>query len=588
MTVRFLFGFLSEEKRMTQLKQEFGWKIPPKNKEFLLDCVKTICKKLKSNSPLWNEVFNFFYELQDDSFLKNSLEDVILLNFVCQSVWDFIILAYCIQHCNSLKVLEVDRPDFLYFKSPVKQFKYCDERVVQKYVDLLFKGLISVGNLRKLSISTWSLNESGCRHLAEFLRKNHKLRELCLPWCNISDNGLKLLCEELKHPDCELEVLQLSWETLTVSSSRHLADVLRKKQRLVELHLSFHNCVTHERREEAFQLLCEGLKDPDCKLDTLRIPELMLTLSCYRQLAEVLWENQRLRELDLTQYHQKGEDIKLLSEGLKHSDCKLETLTLSADHLRESPCKYLAEVLKENQSLKKLYLKATVVHDKGMELLFEALKGPCCKLEKLWLSKAFFSTSFCQCLADILRENQVLKELALISLHITDKEMEELCEVLKHPNCKLEKFGIFNTHLRESWCRYLAEVLKENQTLRQLALHQCHGGSQEMELLCEELKHPNCKLEKVWIPAVSLTESCCRHLAQVFKENQNLRELDLFHCDIGDREKELLYEGLKHPACKLEKLLRQLVSIHLHGLQLHRTIFRRFSNSASKKQFPSK
>ncbi|KAM6459132.1 NACHT, LRR and PYD domains-containing protein 6 [Liasis olivaceus] len=270
MTVRFLFGFLSEEKRMTQLKQEFGWKIPPKNKEFLLDCVKTICKKLKSNSPLWNEVFNFFYELQDDSFLKNSLEDVILLNFLCQSVWDFIILAYCIQHCNSLNVLEVDRPDFLYFKPPVKQFQYCDERMVQKYVALLFKGLISVGNLRKLSISTWSLNESSCRHLAEFLRKNHKLRELCLPWCNISDKGLKLLCEELKHPDCELEVLQLSWETLTVSSSRHLADVLRKNQRLVELHLSFHDCVRHERREEAFQLLCEGLKDPDCKLDTLR------------------------------------------------------------------------------------------------------------------------------------------------------------------------------------------------------------------------------------------------------------------------------------------------------------------------------
>ncbi|XP_026546103.1 NACHT, LRR and PYD domains-containing protein 12-like [Notechis scutatus] len=52
----------------------------------------------------------------------------------------------------------------------------------------------------------------------------------------------------------------------------------------------------------------------------------------------------------------------------------------------------------------------------------------------------------------------------------------------------------------------------------------------------------------------SFTESCSRHLTEVFKKNQKLKELQLFLEDTDEKAVELLCEGLQHQVCKLEIL----------------------------------
>lgn len=44
--------------------------------------------------------------------------------------------------------------------------------------------------------------------LAEVLRESQTLIELDLAWNEIEDKGVELLCEGLKHPDCKLEILE--------------------------------------------------------------------------------------------------------------------------------------------------------------------------------------------------------------------------------------------------------------------------------------------------------------------------------------------------------------------------------------------
>ncbi|XP_025030379.1 NACHT, LRR and PYD domains-containing protein 4-like [Python bivittatus] len=104
----------------------------------------------------------------------------------------------------------------------------------------------------------------------------------------------------------------------------------------------------------------------------------------------------------------------------------------------------------------------------------------------------------CKYLAEVLRENQGLKELALSPSDKDDKVFEGLCEGLKHPGCKLEKLQLSRGFMTE-YCRtLLAEALRENQGLKELALFPPGTVYKAVDLLCEELKHSDCKLKRLW------------------------------------------------------------------------------------------
>ncbi|XP_026548466.1 NACHT, LRR and PYD domains-containing protein 12-like, partial [Notechis scutatus] len=111
---RFLFGFLHKEKRMKELKEEFGWEISPKIKEFLLDCIKDSIPKRRPNFQLQKEMLSYLYETQDDNFIKNAICGITKIDYQCNSDMELMILGYCIQHCLNLKYLFVKGSAILY------------------------------------------------------------------------------------------------------------------------------------------------------------------------------------------------------------------------------------------------------------------------------------------------------------------------------------------------------------------------------------------------------------------------------------------------------------------------------------------
>ncbi|CAM4583879.1 unnamed protein product [Caretta caretta] len=69
-------------------------------------------------------------------------------------------------------------------------------------------------------------------------------------------------------------------------------------------------------------LLCQALKDSNCKLKILKLEKCNLTVACYRDLSSALSINQTLRELDLSYNDQRNRGVQDLCKGLKHPNGK--------------------------------------------------------------------------------------------------------------------------------------------------------------------------------------------------------------------------------------------------------------------------
>uniref|UniRef100_A0AAZ3NU45 Uncharacterized protein n=1 Tax=Oncorhynchus tshawytscha TaxID=74940 RepID=A0AAZ3NU45_ONCTS len=100
-----------------------------------------------------------------------------------------------------------------------------------------------------------------------------------------------------------------------------------------------------------------------------------------------------LRELDLSNNDLKDSGVKLLSDGLENPHCKLETLRLSGCLVTEEGCASLVSALRSNPShLRELDLSYNHPGDSGVRLLSAGLEDPHCRLEKLK-----YVEGLCQC-----------------------------------------------------------------------------------------------------------------------------------------------------------------------------------------------
>ncbi|MED6258578.1 hypothetical protein ATANTOWER_009332 [Ataeniobius toweri] len=232
-----------------------------------------------------------------------------------------------------------------------------------------------------LSLNQCKLGESCCAALASIFKSgSSQLKILDLSLNNLKDAGVVLLVAGLTSPNCKLEILRLSWCGLTQKSCSYISSTLSTDFCQVrELDLGGNNL-----SGPGFGLLCSGLKSQHCKLETLKLNECSLQKCCADIALVLSTNNSHLKELDLSENDIEDLEVELLSNGIANPNCTLETVRLSFCSITVKGCSHVASALSSNPShMRLLDLSYNYLQDSGVNLISVLRNNPLCKLEHL-------------------------------------------------------------------------------------------------------------------------------------------------------------------------------------------------------------
>ncbi|KAL7858969.1 hypothetical protein SRHO_G00141160 [Serrasalmus rhombeus] len=277
-----------------------------------------------------------------------------------------------------------------------------------------------------------------------------------------------------------------------------------------------------------------------------------------------------LRELNLNDNKPGEPGVKELSDLLEDPLCKLEKLQLCSCSITGEDCATLVKALQSNPShLRDLNLNINKPGDSGVKLLSELLKNPQCKLEKLQLEGCSITDEGCAALFKGLKSNPShMRELNLNNNKPEDSAVKLLSDLLEDPQCKLEKLQLQCCSVTEEGCAALVKVIKSNPShLKELNLSYNEPGEPGVKELSDLLKSSHCKLETLQLAGCRITDEGCAALCKALKSNSSsqMRELNLNYNKPGQSGVKKLSDLLEDPHCKLETLQLERCSITDEG-----------------------
>ncbi|XP_069089586.1 NACHT, LRR and PYD domains-containing protein 12-like isoform X2 [Pleurodeles waltl] len=502
-TVRFLFGLLSKE-NLNHLEQGLKLKAALGITSELMQWIKEkIQPGPAGNIPDLMGLLYCLFELQDGECVKSAFGSVQNVD-ICgiTNSMDCKILQFCLENTSGIRKLHIS-----------------DSKLSPEHLKALSPWLLTCSSLRAWSCS---LKPPSCIALSSVLRANLSLVDLDLGFNDLEDSGTKELCKGLKDQGCKLQKLDLRRCGLAGLCCGDLATVLCTNPSLLELTLT-----DNELGDSGARELCEGLRHPDCRLKKLEMWGCSLTDSCCEHLSLVLGINQNLLELDLGNNKLGDPGARLLCEGLKHPDCKLQKLMLDRCSLTESGCSDLSSVFCVNHRLTDLDLADNELWDSGVAKLCEGLRHPDCKLQRLGLRSCSLTGSSFAELSSMLCTSSSLTALNLGGNSLHDPAVSQLCEGLKHPGCRIQALELWMCSLTESSCVALSSVLSTSPSLTDLDLSDNEIGDSGVKRLCEGLKHTGCKVQKLRLDDTKLTDDCVPELCAALLEKRDLQRLSL-------------------------------------------------------------
>nr|XP_034955173.1 LOW QUALITY PROTEIN: NACHT, LRR and PYD domains-containing protein 12-like [Zootoca vivipara] len=133
-----------------------------------------------------------------------------------------------------------------------------------------------------------------------------------------------------------------------------------------------------------------------------------------------------IRELSLRKNELSNQSAKELVSILKHTECRLESLSLANNALTGQCCKDLRLALLENRTLLNLDLSKNKLHDQGLSDLVELFSNSQSRIQKLVIRENAFSDVSFGALCSALANNNSLRYLDVSGNPLTDECAEDV------------------------------------------------------------------------------------------------------------------------------------------------------------------
>ncbi|XP_059817361.1 NACHT, LRR and PYD domains-containing protein 3-like isoform X2 [Hypanus sabinus] len=192
----------------------------------------------------------------------------------------------------------------------------------------------------------------------------HKCQDLRLAGNELGDSGVKLVSVALSNPECKIQSLGLDNIDLTVSGAENLASALKTNRSLMDLYMG-----RNKLGDSGVKQVFVALRNPECKIQKLGLRDNSLTDSGVEDLVAALSTNPSLTELDLSENKLGDSGVKLVSAALRNPECKIQKLLLYNVGLRDSGAEDLAFALITNSSLTVLDLGLNSLTDRSVPAL---------------------------------------------------------------------------------------------------------------------------------------------------------------------------------------------------------------------------
>ncbi|XP_058243412.1 NACHT, LRR and PYD domains-containing protein 12-like isoform X2 [Hemibagrus wyckioides] len=344
--------------------------------------------------------------------------------------------------------------------STLKELNLSKNRIQDSGVKLLSEELKNkLCKLETLRLSDCSITEEGYTALAEALKSSH-LIELDLRGNDPGASGVKLLTDLLQDPDCKLNTLRL-WKSPDAEEAYTCLTKMFSKNPLLHTELDLNNKTPEDVKVKQLSAL---LQDPHYRLQKLRLykGDSITDEDCSHVISALVLNPSHLRDLNLN-WNKPGESgLRNLCDFLKNPECKLQTLNLY-NSIRGKSCADLSSALCTNPShIRELDLRWCELGDSGVEKLCDLLKKHECKLEKLLLWNSIRGKACADLSSALCTNPSHIRELDLRWCELGDSGVEKLCDLLKKHECKLEKLLLINCRITDRGCAALTGALKIN------------------------------------------------------------------------------------------------------------------------------
>ena len=389
--------------------------------------------------------------------------------------------------------------------------------------------LLNNRNIEKIFMSIYRDNEQNkIKNICPGIKHNSKLTHLILPMCNINDDSAEKLADALFN-NISIQEINLDDNKIGLKGIKELSEKVFGKISLNKIHLG-HNLID----EEGAKFLEEGLKNAS-NIKYLFLNSNKLMDNGCKYISDGLNNNKTLIELNLDYNKITNIGINYLSKTL----IKIETfmkLSLSTNLITEIKDEFYdlfswAETIIISDNPLNINEISKIIKATSNNRLFKKLRF---KINDTECNEEFIENAFLKqidisfnkkCCNNLIKNIFYLKNLSSLNIQhnkIQDNDIQLLIQYCLKFKTPLKELLVHNNLITIEGSRALAELIKNNNSLKKLNISSNPILSNGINIICESIMNYKNILEEFLINYTDCNDYCSKTIIDMLKINKNL------------------------------------------------------------------